>query len=161
MIFITLGSQKFQLNRLLRWMDEMLEDKLVGDDVFAQTGYSDYQPLNFPFCHFLNRNDFLEKMNKADLIISHAGTGSIVTALKQKKKVIVVPRDEKYGEHVDNHQYEITKNFTSLNLLCSCTNKEELIKQINLIKDINFNDFKSNNDMYINKIKSFIENEVI
>ena len=46
MVFITLGSQKFQFNRLLRAVDELIEKKVIQEDVFAQTGYSDYEPKN-------------------------------------------------------------------------------------------------------------------
>ena len=47
-IFITLGSQKFQFNRLLKAIDELCEKGTVdAEDVFAQIGYSDYLPKNF------------------------------------------------------------------------------------------------------------------
>ena len=46
-IFITLGSQKFQFNRLLEAVDELCEKGTVdAEDVFAQIGYSDYFPKN-------------------------------------------------------------------------------------------------------------------
>ena len=54
-IFITLGSQKFQFNRLLIAVDKLCEKKVIcGDDVFAQTGYSDYIPQNFGYNNFLD-----------------------------------------------------------------------------------------------------------
>ena len=43
-IFVTLGSQKFQFNRLLQALDDLMEQQTGSDSVFAQTGYSDYQP---------------------------------------------------------------------------------------------------------------------
>ena len=46
MIFITLGSQKFQFNRLLKAVDDLVQRKIIKEDVFAQIGYSDYQPQN-------------------------------------------------------------------------------------------------------------------
>ena len=53
MIFITLGSQKFQFNRLLKAVDDLVETGELSDEVFAQTGYSDYQPRNYKFKQFL------------------------------------------------------------------------------------------------------------
>ncbi|MFB8623566.1 Uncharacterised protein [Enterococcus casseliflavus] len=160
MIFITLGSQKFQFNRLLQWMDQIIDEKIIDDEMFAQIGYSDYHPKNFSFCNFLNRKEFLEMIDKADLVISHAGTGSIVTALKLKKKVIVVPRKAVFGEHIDDHQYEITKNFTDLNFLYGCTEFKEMKTKIKNIYNKEFTPFVSNNNLYIKKIKSFIDDEV-
>lgn len=42
MIFITLGSQKFQFNRLLKALDDLVEEGAIQEEVFAQIGYSDY-----------------------------------------------------------------------------------------------------------------------
>lgn len=54
-IFITLGSQKFQFNRLLKAVDELCEKGTVdAEDVFAQIGYSDYLPKNFSYKKFLD-----------------------------------------------------------------------------------------------------------
>ena len=47
MIFITTGSQKFQFNRLLQKIDELVADGTIKDKVFAQSGYSDYAPKNY------------------------------------------------------------------------------------------------------------------
>lgn len=49
MIFITLGSQKFQFNRLLKAVDELVAAGKIKDEVFAQIGYSDYKPMNYKY----------------------------------------------------------------------------------------------------------------
>lgn len=111
-IFITLGSQKFQFNRLLIAVDKLCEKKVIsGEDVFAQTGYSDYVPRNYSYNNFLDRDEFSVEMGKADIVITHGGTGAIIGAVKKGKKVIAVPRRAKYGEHVDDHQLQLIKQF--------------------------------------------------
>lgn len=50
-------------------------------------------------------------------MITHGGTGAIIGAVKKGKKVIAVPRLVKYGEHVDNHQMQIIKQFSEMNLI--------------------------------------------
>ena len=106
-IFITLGSQKFQFNRLLKAVDELCEKgTLDAEDVFAQIGYSDYLPKNFNYKKFLDRDEFSKEMSKAEIVITHGGTGAIIGAVKKGKKVIAVPRRAKYGEHVDDHQLQ-------------------------------------------------------
>ena len=59
MIFITLGSQKFQFNRLLKAVDELVAAGKIKDEVFAQIGYSDYKPTNYKYEQFLDREKFL------------------------------------------------------------------------------------------------------
>lgn len=118
-IFITLGSQKFQFNRLLIAVDKLCEKNIIcGDDVFAQTGYSDYVPRNFSYNNFLDREEFSVEMGKADIVITHGGTGAIIGAVKKGKKVIAVPRRAKYGEHVDDHQLQLVGQFKELDLIC-------------------------------------------
>ena len=115
MIFITLGSQKFQFNRLLKAIDNLD----TNDEIFAQIGYSDYKPKKFRYKAFLDREEFDTMMEKSDIVVTHGGTGAIIGAVKKGKKVIAVPRLAKFGEHVDDHQIQIVKQFKELNLIYS------------------------------------------
>lgn len=54
MIFVTLGSQKFQFNRLLQKIDELVKEEAIKEEIFAQIGYSDYKPENYQYKDFLN-----------------------------------------------------------------------------------------------------------
>ena len=92
MIFITLGSQKFQFNRLLQAVDQLIEKSVIEDEVFAQIGYSDYQPKHYAYQKFLDREQFLVQEEKCRVLITHGGTGAIIGAVKKGKKVIAVPR---------------------------------------------------------------------
>ena len=66
MIFVTLGSQKFQFNRLLAAIDQLVENGVITDEIFAQTGYSDYSPQHFKFSSFLDREEFSEKIRSKE-----------------------------------------------------------------------------------------------
>ena len=94
MIFVTVGSQKFQFNRLLKEIDKLIEDKIIDSDVFAQIGVSDYIPKNYKYIKFLTSEEFNKYLNNCDMVITHAGTGVIVNAVKLEKKVIAIPRLE-------------------------------------------------------------------
>ena len=122
MIFVTLGSQKFQFDRLLQAVDELKTD----EEIFAQIGYSNYEPQNYEYKKFLDRDEFENVMDKADIVITHGGTGAIIGAVKKGKKVIAVPRLKKYGEHVDDHQLQLVEQFKDLNLICACKNVDKL-----------------------------------
>ena len=157
-IFITLGSQKFQFNRLLIAVDKLCEKNIIcGDDVFAQTGYSDYVPRNFSYNNFLDREEFSVEMGKADIVITHGGTGAIIGAVKKGKKVIAVPRRAKYGEHVDDHQLQLVGQFKELDLICECDDTNELADAIEKVKYTKNAVYKSNTEQILNSIEKYIK----
>lgn len=157
MIFITLGTQKFQFNRLLKKIDELISEKKIKEKVFAQIGNSDYKPINFKYKEFLNKEEFEECVKKADLIITHAGVGTIITALNFDKRVIVVPRLAKYKEHVDDHQVEIAESFSKKGfVLSSGENIEDLYENIKKSKTMEFKKYISSNKKINNVIDEFI-----
>lgn len=156
MIFVTLGSQKFQMNRLLEKLDELKEKGIIQDDIVAQCGASDYQVKNYTSLPFVDKEQFALNMEKADLVISHGGTGALVTALKKGKKVIAVPRLAKYGEHVDDHQLQICEVFSSKNYLSVCYEMDELENYYKNIQDTKFNTFVSNNALFIEDIDNYL-----
>ena len=132
MIFVILGTQKFQMNRLLKMIDEYAAGGKAGQRVIAQTGQSDYEPANFEFRSFFDKAEFDGLIAQADLIITQGGVGAVMTALRCRKPVIVVPRLAKYGEHVDDHQREIAQALAKKGFVLCCDdgdNLEELISQ--------------------------------
>jgi len=108
LIFVCVGSRDYQFNRLLKKIDELVEAGEIEDKVVAQIGQSEYEPRNYEWHRFLDRDAFKKYQNDADLIISHAGTGALIGALKLEKQVIAVPRLAQYGEHIDDHQTQIS-----------------------------------------------------
>lgn len=157
MIFVTLGSQKFQFNRLLKVIDELVEKKLISEEVFAQIGYSDYVPKNYKYKDFLDREEFNNQMNKAEIVITHGGTGAIISAVKKEKKVIAVPRLAKYEEHVDNHQKEIVKQFEEMNFIYACENPKNLSVMIKKARKTEFDAYESNTQNVIDSIKNYLD----
>lgn len=160
-IFITLGSQKFQFNRLLKEIDRLIEKKAIHDEIFAQLGYSDYIPQYYDYKKFLDRDEFTKLEMKADIIITHGGTGAIIGAVKKGKKVIAVPRLAKYGEHVDNHQLQLIEQFKVQNLILGLNDCSELLDALNIIDEISFSEYKSNTMNYIENIEKYIQNNVL
>ena len=152
MIFVTLGSQKFQFNRLLKAVDELDTE----EEIFAQIGYSDYKPQHYKYKEFLDREEFAAWEEKADIVITHGGTGAIIGAVKKGKKVIAVPRLAKYGEHVDDHQTQLIKQFKDLNLIYACVDGD-LQKALEVVKNTTYNEYKSNTDKIIKSLEEFIE----
>ena len=157
MIFITLGSQKFQFNRLLKAVDSLVERGIITDKVFAQIGYSDYIPKFYKYKAFLDRNEFSKLVEKSEIIITHGGTGAIIGAIRKGKKLIAIPRLKKYGEHVDDHQLQLVKQFDEMNLICSCDNCDLIEKALLKVKKTEYNSYISNTNTIISSIRNFIE----
>lgn len=157
MILVTVGSQKFQFNRLLEKIDELIDKKIITDKVFAQIGVSDYKPKNYEYKDFTTQDEFNKLLDKATTVITHAGTGVIVNAVKKEKKIIAIPRLEKYGEHVDDHQIQLIKQFEELNFIEPCYELDDLESKLKEIKNKKYNKYVSNTDTIIESIKEYIE----
>ncbi len=153
MIFVTLGSQKFQFDRLLQAVDELKTD----EEIFAQIGYSNYEPQNYEYKKFLDRDEFENVMDKADIVITHGGTGAIIGAVKKGKKVIAVPRLKKYGEHVDDHQLQLVEQFKDLNLICACKNVDKLDEAVKIVQRTKYSCYQSNTFNIIQNIDNYIK----
>lgn len=113
MIFVTVGSRKYPFDRLFKKLDELYEDGTLSELMFAQIGTSTYHPKHFKFKDFISPDEFKEKINEADIVVSHGASGSIMKALNAGKKVIAVTRLEKYGEHINDHQIQNNEAFSS------------------------------------------------
>lgn len=117
MIFLCVGSREYQFDRLIKELDQLVGNGTISDEVIGQIGASNYIPKNFSFERFMSANEFEKYQKQADLIISHAGTGSLINSLKLGKQVVSVPRLLKYNEHTDNHQLEVSKALADEGLL--------------------------------------------
>lgn len=104
MIFATVGSTQFPFQRLVSALDD-----LPGEQLLAQHG-----PVSPPAnaarsCAFMQFPEVIESMRQADVVISHAGAGSILCAVREGHTPVVVPRLKHYGEAVDDHQVEFAE----------------------------------------------------
>jgi UDP-N-acetylglucosamine transferase subunit ALG13 len=107
-IFVTVGGQ-LPFDRLVREVDQWAKEQ-GRDDVFAQIGASDSPPEHIRWARFLSPPEFKEKAREADVIIAHAGMGSILTALELGKPIVVMPRRANLGEHRNDHQSATVKH---------------------------------------------------
>lgn len=157
MIFLILGTQKFQLNRLLLQIDELIEKGKLTEEVYAQIGHSDYIPQNYKYARFLDRTEFEKKITESDMIITHSGVGSIISAVQAHKPVVVFPRLERYNEHVDNHQLEIAQAFAKKNYVLCCEDANQLEIIINRARTHEFDIYHSSTEKIVELLDEFIE----
>jgi UDP-N-acetylglucosamine transferase subunit ALG13 len=130
LIFVTVGSRNYPFNRLFIKLDELCEQGVIKEELFAQSGASTYTPRHYQYKDFISPEEFDEKINEASIVISHGASGSIMKALKAGKKVIVVTRLEKYGEHINDHQVQTSEAFASNKYVLAAPEMEDLGKAI-------------------------------
>src|SRR5574344_1890433 len=128
MIFVTLGTQDKNFKRLLVAIDKYAE--LKKEKIIVQSGYTKYKSDNLEIHDFLEPKEFNKYMKECDLLITHGGVGSIMTGLKNNKKVIAVARLKKYDEHTNDHQLEIIEEFAKNGYLLKLDNLNDLNKII-------------------------------
>lgn len=153
MILVTLGTQKQPFTRLL----DAIENANIKDEIIVQAGHTKYLSNKMKVFDFISYEEMDKLVDKADIIITHGGTGSIVGPLKKHKKIIAVPRLNKYGEHVDDHQIQIVDMFADVGYIMKYDDGDDLEKIISEIKKKKMVIFKSNTDNFIKKLVKEIE----
>jgi beta-1,4-N-acetylglucosaminyltransferase len=107
MIFVTVGNDYRNFDRLLKKMDKIAP--LIPSEIVIQRGYSRYLPKNTKHFEFVSMNKAIEYIRRSQLVISHAGIGTIILCKEYGVPIIILPRRRRYGEHMNDHQLEITK----------------------------------------------------
>lgn len=109
MIFVTVGTHEQQFNRLIKAIDELVGEGVIKEEVIIQKGYSDYEPKNCKAYKLIGHKDMQKYIKDARIVITHGGPASFIAPLALGKTPIVMPRQKKYGEHVNDHQLEFCK----------------------------------------------------
>lgn len=104
MIFATLGTHHQPFDRLIDALAALPAEELV-----VQHGHSPAPRTAARAVAFMPFSDVMEQMEAARAVITHAGVGSILCARRAGHIPIVVPRLKRHGEHVDDHQLELTR----------------------------------------------------
>ena len=155
MIFVTLGTQKFQMNRLIKAVDEIAEG--YNEDFFVQMGNSTYVPKNCGSKDFMDAAAYNKKISECSMLITHAGVGTIISGLSLGKPVIVVPRQNKFKEHVDDHQCQIAEAFSSKGLVLCCMDVDKLPEYIEKAKTYEFKPYELKGGNIEETIMKFID----
>lgn len=104
MIFVTVGTHEQPFDRLVSMIDALKGKGVIDEDVIIQTGYSTYEPKHCTWSKLLPYSDMVKNVKDARIVITHGGPSSFIMPLQEGKIPVVVPRQEKYGEHVNDHQ---------------------------------------------------------
>lgn len=131
MIFLTVGTQG-PFDRLVRAVDDWARAR-GRDDVYAQIGDSRYRPQHIAATRFLSADEFKEKIQAASLIVSHAGMGTIITALELGKPIIILPRRSDLKEHRNDHQIATAGQLAPLGRVVAAVDEADLMRKLDLV----------------------------
>ncbi|MGE9983724.1 glycosyltransferase [Slackia isoflavoniconvertens] len=107
MVFVTVGTHEQQFDRLVRAADDYAATS--GEEVFVQIGYSTYEPSHCEWSRLVPFEEMRERMEQADVVVTHGGPSSFIEAMAAGKVPVVVPRREEFGEHVNDHQADFVR----------------------------------------------------
>ena len=159
MIFVTLGTQDKTFERLLIAIDKAIEKGEITDRVVVQAGNTKYESKNMEIFDLISPDEFNKLVDECDLLITHGGTGSILSAVKKGKKVIAAARLKKYKEHVNDHQKQIIKEFEKEGYLVELKDFNQVGKTIKKAQKFKPKKFKSNTENMINLLENIIEED--
>lgn len=134
MIFVTVGAQ-MPFDRMVRAVDQWAGAR-GRRDVFAQIGPTDWRPQHIPFTQFLQPPEFQAKVSEADVIIAHAGMGSIITAMNTGKPILVMPRRGDLRETRNDHQVATARRFSELGRVAVAFDEAEMAERLDHLSDV-------------------------
>lgn len=128
MIFVTVGTQ-IPFDRLMRMVDE-IAPQLHGEEIIAQSCDGKYMPQHFSTVRLIEPARFEEIFSRARVVIAHAGMGSIVSAMRRGKPLVIVPRQASLGEHRNDHQLATAQHFSQNCDVCVAHTAAELLDAV-------------------------------
>lgn len=127
MIFVTVGTNEAQFDRILRAVAGLRTDERL----VIQHGHT--SPVDVPqadLVDFLSFEEMNETIRRARVVVTHAGVGSVMVALANAKRPIVVPRRRAFGEAVDDHQLQLGRRFADADLVTLVESPQDLAEAV-------------------------------
>jgi len=123
MIVVTVGTNEAPFDRLLRAFDGARPD----EELLVQHGPSSLRPAGARCVPFLSYDELADAIRRARVVVMHAGVGSIMTALANGKRPIVVPRLRRFGEAVDDHQVALARRLDAAGLVTLVESPDDVL----------------------------------
>ena len=153
MIFVALGTQDKSFKRLL----ELAEKINTDEKIVCQSGFTKYSSNKLEIQDYFSSDDYNKYINEADIVITHGGVGTILNALSLNKKIIVVPRLKKYGEHQNDHQLQVARVFNEKGHIVLFEDGDDINEVLKKAKGFSPKPFVSNNANFVNKMKDYLD----
>ena len=128
-ILVTVGTE-LPFDRLVRTIDDWAGDTGQTDRIFAQIGHTRYRPSNIAWAEFVAAPTFERLFREADLVVSHAGMGTVLSAMRNHTPLLVMPRQAALGEHRNDHQLASARRLAELGLVEVAFDDAELVSRL-------------------------------
>lgn len=161
MIFVTVGTHEQPFNRLVQEIDNLKRDGIITEDVIIQTGYSTYEPKYCQWDKLIPYKQMIKNVEDARIVITHGGPASFIMPLQIGKTPIVVPRQKKFDEHVNDHQIEFARNVAErMGTIIPVENINELkdiiLSYDNIVETMGHG-INSNNKKFCNELDNIVD----
>ncbi|MFD1037145.1 PssE/Cps14G family polysaccharide biosynthesis glycosyltransferase [Virgibacillus byunsanensis] len=157
MILVVLGTHELPFTRLLKEVDRLKSENIIKDDIIVQYGHTTYESDLLTLKQFVSYKEMDLLCEQARIIITHAGTGSIITGIKKGKPVIACARLQKYGEHNDDHQLQIVSALVNQEHILSWEEEKRLEDVIQQAEAFQPKPFHSGREQIYQLIENFIK----
>jgi UDP-N-acetylglucosamine transferase subunit ALG13 len=134
LIFVTVGTE-LPFDRLVGVVDEWA-GRTARADVFAQIGDSHRRPQHIRYKTFIEPAEYARRFADADVIVAHAGMGTILSALQFQKPILVMPRRAALQEHRNEHQLATARRLAALGKITVALDDEELRRQLDRLGEL-------------------------
>ena len=157
MILVTLGTQDKQFPRLLQAVQKAINDGTITDKVVVQAGHTEFKSSDMEIFSFIPTDRFAEYLERADVIITHGGVGTIMTALKEKKIILGAARLPQYGEHQNDHQIQLLEAFDREGYLIYMKDLSDISPYLKQAETFQPKPYQSNTSAFIGKLQNWID----
>lgn len=161
MIFVTVGTHEQQFDRLVSYIDDLCAKGEINEEVIMQIGFCTYEPKNCKYSKLIAHKEITQYVEDARIVITHGGPASFIMPLQHGKTPIVVPRQERYGEHVNDHQLDFAKKVSERqNNIIVVENIEDLadtIKNYDTLTQSVSKDITSNCDRFCQRLGEIVD----
>ncbi len=162
MIYVTVGTHEQPFNRLIQCIDGLKGKGIIEEEVVIQRGYSDCEIKHCSYKDIFNSSDLLVNYRNARIIIMHGGPSSIIQALKEGKVPIVVPRQKKFDEHINDHQLEfcraVSKRYNNIILIEDIAELESAITNYDKLAGERKASGFNNNEAFCRGLANIVDN---
>lgn len=133
--FVSIGNAKNHFSRLLNAVDNNAE--FLPKPILIQHGHTPFQSHHCDLIEFINMDQFIKHVQDAEILLLHAGAGSVLHSLNAGKCPIIMPRRAKFHEHVNDHQVDFATILSNEGKAMIIDNEAELRDAISKVKNFN------------------------
>lgn len=159
MILVTIGTNDKRFDRLLKTVEQAVKAGVIRDQVVVQAGFTAYESSCMEVHDYFDQETFDRMLDEADLVITHGGVGTIMTALKKGKVILAAARLQKYHEHVNDHQIQLLESFDEKGYLIYMRDLEQFSVYYERAKEFRPMPYVSNTANMIGYLENWIAGE--